>query len=278
MTKVMLILKVRVLKMNNGKVIAVWGNSQVGKTTFSIKLACELAERKKNVIVICTDIVAPDIGIILPFSKNEKSMGSIWTNPETDEDMISEQCVITKTAYICLLGYKHGENVFSFVGYTKKDIVGHIRTLRGMADYIIVDCTSDFATSTLTIVALEIADNVVRLCGADLKALSFFDSNLSMLADSRFRMEEHIKVLSKCKSFYARDVAVNKYGKVEYSYDYNELLEKQMLEGNLFEKVKDKSMESNNATVRKVINDITGEYLATVSVKLKKRKGKKIDK
>ena len=52
-----------------GKLIAVWGSPDSGKTTFSVKLAEALYNRsrgKSAVIVVFTDIVTPSIPVIFP--------------------------------------------------------------------------------------------------------------------------------------------------------------------------------------------------------------------
>ena len=48
--------------------------------------------------------------------------------------------------------------------------------LRHIADYVIVDCTSVLTGNVLATAALEVADDVLRVCGCDLKAISYFAS------------------------------------------------------------------------------------------------------
>ena len=57
-----------------GKLIAVWGSPDSGKTTFSVKLAEALYNRsrgKSAVIVVFTDIVTPTIPVIFPNFRSE---------------------------------------------------------------------------------------------------------------------------------------------------------------------------------------------------------------
>ena len=44
-----------------GGVLAVWGSPSSGKTTVSVKLADYLARKKKNVLLIFTDMTAPPL-------------------------------------------------------------------------------------------------------------------------------------------------------------------------------------------------------------------------
>ena len=59
-----------------GKIIAVWGSPSSGKSTFSIKLAKELASKKKNVIIVFADNNCPVIPTLIQ-KENSKSLGNI---------------------------------------------------------------------------------------------------------------------------------------------------------------------------------------------------------
>ena len=41
------------------QMLAVWGSPGAGKTVTAVKLAAELAKRKKNVVLVFTDVTAP---------------------------------------------------------------------------------------------------------------------------------------------------------------------------------------------------------------------------
>ena len=41
------------------QMLAVWGSPGAGKTVTAVKLAAELAKRKKNVVLVFTDLTAP---------------------------------------------------------------------------------------------------------------------------------------------------------------------------------------------------------------------------
>ena len=41
------------------QMLAVWGRLKAGKTVTAVKLAAELAKRKKNVVLAFTDLTAP---------------------------------------------------------------------------------------------------------------------------------------------------------------------------------------------------------------------------
>lgn len=68
-----------------------------------------------------------------------------------------------------------------------------------MADVVIVDCTSYLSADLLSVIALELADHVVRIHSCDLKSLMFFASYMPLLTDHRFRRSSVVSVLSKVK-------------------------------------------------------------------------------
>jgi Ni2+-binding GTPase involved in maturation of urease and hydrogenase len=59
------------------KIITVWGSPNSGKTTLSVKLARELS-KDNDVILLSTDIVAPPVGMLLPYIKEkDRSLGRL---------------------------------------------------------------------------------------------------------------------------------------------------------------------------------------------------------
>jgi MinD-like ATPase involved in chromosome partitioning or flagellar assembly len=243
--------------MTDGKIIAVWGSSNSGKTTTAAKLAVKLASMKKDVLIVLTDITAPDINVVLPFEKEVCSMGDIWSTPDCNVDSIYNSCMVTNWDNICILGYKTGENVFSYPEYTKESIISTFLFLKGLVDYVIVDCISSFAYNVLSTVALEIADEVIRLGEATPKSFAFFHSNLSLLTDSRYRVSRHIKVLSKAKDYYAKEAAVNIMGGIDAELPYVEEIEYQMLTGDLLVDETQKSRKDYNSGIEAIIQRIT---------------------
>src|SRR5690554_1044441 len=101
--------------MDSNQIIAVWGSPSSGKTVTGIKIARELSLKKKNVIVVFCDTLAPDLMTVLPHgSIEDKSLGSILSAPEITQKSILKKCItINKNEYISLLGYMRGENCFT---------------------------------------------------------------------------------------------------------------------------------------------------------------------
>lgn len=247
--------------MNNNQIVAVWGNPSSGKTTTSIKLAKEISQNKKNVILVICDTLCPTIVTLLPHMNIEnKSLGSLLSAAEITQENILSKCItLHKNQYISLLGYSQGENIFTYAQYSKERAVDFLILLRHLADYVIVDCSSIFAYDTLSAVALEMADSVVRLCSSNLKAVSYFNSYLPLLADRKFNIDKHIKVLSNVKDNEPGEQIKEIYRGVKYELPYTEEIENQFLIGELFNDLKCKSSEEYNYTIKNLISSLLGE-------------------
>ncbi|GAA0782086.1 ParA family protein [Hathewaya limosa] len=255
----------------NNQIIAIWGNPFSGKTSLSIKIAEKLSLKKKNVIVVFSDIISPTIMTVLPYIKTEnKSLGRILSAPEINQEEIMAQCIVLeKNPHISLLGYLQGENIFTYAQYSKERAVDFLILLRHIADYVIIDCSSLFAYNTLSAVALEMSDSVIRLCSSNLKAVAYFNSYLPLLEDRKFNVDKHIKVLSKVKISEPREQIKEIYRGVKYELPYTEEIEKQLLTAELFNKLKDKSSFEYSNTLNDLVSVILEESVGIKSNKVK---------
>lgn len=241
--------------MNENQILAIWGNPSSGKTTASIKIAKDLSEREKNVIVVFCDILCPTAVTILPYVDLEnKSLGRLLSAPSITQTDILSQCItLEKNEYLSFLGYAQGENVFSYAEYSRERATDLLILLRHIADYVIVDCSSNFTSDILSTVALEMADKVIRLKSANLKAISYFDSYLPLLADRRFNVERHIKVISNTKDNDPKEQIKEKYHGIKYELPHIEEISEQFLSGELLGDLKSKEKEEYNSSLKDLI-------------------------
>lgn len=260
--------------MYNNQIIAIWGNPSSGKTTTCIKIAKELSLKKKNVVLIFCDTLCPTLMTVLPHVNTEnKSLGILLSASEITQESILSNCItLDKNEYISFLGYSQGENIFTYANYSRERVVDFLILLRHLVDYVIVDCSSIFAYDTLSAVTLEMADIVVRLCSSNLKAISYFDSYLPLLADRKFNAESHIKVLSNVKDKEPREQIKEMYRGVKYELRHTEEIENQFLTGELFSVLKSKNSKEYGDSIR----ELTLSLLASESIndKNKMTKGK----
>lgn len=238
-----------------GKVIGIWGSPNSGKTTFSIKLARELA-KENSVIAVFPDIVCPVIPTIVGQMDSEKSLGNILSSAKlTQEEIFKNSVSIEKFKNLGIVGYAEYENIFSYPQYSETRAIEFINELRYLADYIIIDLSSNFTVDLLSTTSLERADKVIRLNSSSLKDLSYFNSHLPLLSDSRFKANKHINILSKFKSYDAIN-ELNELYNIQAYFEYSEEIREQSLCNELFNSLSTKeeiNLKSNLKTIMDII-------------------------
>ena len=103
---------------------------------------------------------------------------------------------------------------------TREKAVEFFVLLRYLADYIIVDCTSTFEADPASIVAIELADRVLKLGTANLKGVSYYLTHNPMLADSRFRKDTHSTVIGNLKTGQDWEAAAQQLGGADFVLPY----------------------------------------------------------
>ena len=243
------------------QMLAVWGSPGAGKTVVAVKLALELSKRKKNVVLVFTDVTAPTLPAVVSEKKlPDVSVGELLAAPGMTQEQVLKTCVpCEKNPYISFLGYKAGENVFTHAEYSKEKAVDMLVLLRHIADYVIVDCTSLLTGNVLATTALEVADDVLRVCGCDLKAISYFSSYLSLVADRKFKPEQHIKVLSNTRPYQGGSEYENSFGGVKYRLPYLPLLEEQAATLKLLEPLSGKEAKTYEPVIAAIAGEVFGD-------------------
>lgn len=246
-----------------GKVISVWGSPGAGKTTFSVKFANKIA-KEKSVIVVFSDIVCPVIPTILDNVDNKKSLGKILSSAKVTKDEILKNC-ISVNKNLGTIGYSEYENIFSYPQSSRSVVIDLIDNLRELADYIIIDLSSNFTTDLLSATALEISDKVIRMTSSSLKDISYFNSHLPLLSDTRYKTDEHIKILSNFKSYDAVEELKELY-KIQGNFDYSEEIREQNLCTELFESLSSKEEKKMSYNLDQIFN-LIGEKKEEINIK-----------
>lgn len=149
--------------------------------------------------MLYTDLETPTLPVIFPNEKSENlgSVGIPLSKTEIDtDDVIKNLVTIKERQNFGFLGFRAGENKFTYPRYGKAKAEELYATLGMLADYVIVDCTSNLENNVLSSVAVEQADQIIRLASPDLSAISFFlsqkgvyDAFIAMINKLRFSRE-----------------------------------------------------------------------------------------
>ena len=243
----------------DNQVLAVWGSPSSGKTIMSVKLARYIASQKKNVILVLADMSAPPLPYVCPFSdlESETSLGNILGAAHVDENLVKQNAILhKKNEYLTMFAMLKGENAFSYAPYTETQARELIHTLRQLADYIIIDCTSNITNDVLSAVSLIESDAVLRLVSRDLKSISYLNSQLPLLLDNKFNANKQYKAASNVSSFQADDEIEQIVGGVSFKIPHSDEVYKQFLAGNLFGGLTEKDSKDFRKAVSKIANEV----------------------
>lgn len=240
------------------QILAVWGSPSSGKTVTAVKIARELSLSKKNVVVVFCDAMCPALPTVLKTKKPvEGSIGEVLAAPSVTQELILKNCVCpAKNPYITFLGYKAGENVFTYAEYAKERSVDLMVLLRHIADCVVVDCTSNLTDSILSTAAMEVADAVLRLGSCDLKGVSYFMSCMPLIADRRFKPEKHIRILSNVKPRQDSGGYENTYGGISYKLPHVEGVEEQFYSLSLLDGLSGKDAKPYEPVIREIVEGV----------------------
>lgn len=240
------------------QMLAVWGSPGSGKTVTAVKIAAELSKQKKNVVIVLCDTTAPALPALIRTKKMpECSVGAALAAPVITQDLVLKNLAIyDKNPYISLLGYKAGENIYTYAEYTKERAVDMLVLLRHIADYVIVDCSSSLTDNILSTTALEVADDVLRLCPCELKGISYYMSYLPLIGDRKFKPEKHIKALSNTRSYEGGREYESSYGGVKYRLPYIPTIEEQAATLNLTEPLSGKEAKAYESVIAAIAREV----------------------
>lgn len=163
-----------------GKVIAVYGAPGAGCTTFALKLAQHIshANKHKPVIFLSPDIRTPTLSVVFPHRSagDLYSLGAALDRTDIQPEHVAAQLVTVKAMPdLGYLGYKSGENRYSYPRLTEDKAAALFLCVRHLADTVIVDC-ANHTDDLLARRAMAVCDRAIRLAAPDLKSICYFRS------------------------------------------------------------------------------------------------------
>ncbi len=231
--------------MKTNKIIGIWGNPNSGKTSLAMQMAERLNKKEKSVIVILTDPYVPVASTLFPeIDVKEQSLGAVLSDVSITQESILARCVPVKdTKNVSVLSYLQGENIRTYADYGEDRIIDLFIHLKHLVDYVIIDCSSYFQHNLLTQKTLEVADSIIRLITADVKAISYYEASLPLLMENKYQVHKHIKVMSKVQTHLPKGAVSSYFGGVDAELEYSKILEENMLKGAVYQTLIDKKSD-----------------------------------
>lgn len=232
-----------------GKMIAIWGTPNSGKTALTMKLAESLylgeKRRKLMIMLVFTDSTAPSVPVIFPNYRDEEiySIGALLAKPNlTVDDVFSYTTFTHGKDNQGFLGYKGAENSHSHPAYTKEKAELMFEILKANTDYVFVDCMSQPDENLMTQVALKMSDEVIWTEAPDLKSISYSLSQKGMLSAKGYIRNEMIPVIHTVSSdsIMPIDVLKQSMGYADCVLPYSSALALQSAEGTMGDNLKDR--------------------------------------
>lgn len=246
-------------------IIAVWGSPGSGTTTTSVKIARELAEFKKNVVLIFCDNETPMLPVLDPSIRDAKSLGDLLELPSISQiDIYMHLTSIWKT--LSVLGYLNGENELSHARYSEDRASELLDLISDSADYVVLDCSHHLLTNNLTGIALEKAGVVLRVVNADPKSLSYIKSQKPLLSDQKFSYDQQICIINDVFPDQDAQIYENAFGgRSTYTLPHLPGLHNQFWEARLLESLKGREGRLYEPQIRAItLTEILSDQFSAV--------------
>ena len=238
------------------KIITFCGSPASGKTTAALKIAEEIYYAKKvSVIFLSPDLSVPCLAFVFPHSKETELYSVGKAMDRTDicrEDILKQMNYIKSMENFGFLGFKAGENRYTYPRHTEDKIINLFSVLTEMADYVIVDCT-DNDGGLISSVAKSRADKQIWLINPDIKSMSYYTSNSGI---SEYNGHNCIKVMNITDNdlFLPISEVANFFKGVDFSLPFSKELKQQTITGTLYERLADAKYRSAAKSIAKAVS------------------------
>lgn len=220
--------------------IASWGSSGAGKTTVAMALASALAHRKKDVLILSSEMRTPELPVLLPTVTGltgNHSIGPLLTMSEQTEAALKDRMIgHPKSSHIFCMGFVSGETAAMTYGPPTRAAVTSLFQLLGQTpfQYVIVDCDSNPLYDQTTLAALEYAQLGLSVLTPDTRGYEFQKAQLGWLGNSDVcHMDKFIRIANPVFSHTPIKDAQALFGGFAYTLPFSPQVAEKMMAGEL---------------------------------------------
>lgn len=220
--------------------IASWGSSGAGKTTVAMALASTLAQRKKDVLILSSEMRTPELPVLLPTVTGltgNNSIGPILTATELTEAALKDRMIRhPKSSHIFCMGLISGETAAFTYGPPTRSAAISLFQLLGQTPfhYVIVDCDSNPLYDQTTLAVLEYAQLGLTVLTPDTKGYEFRKAQLGWLGNSDvFHVDRFIQIANPAFSHTPMKEAQALFGGFDYTLPFASQVAEKMMAGEL---------------------------------------------
>lgn len=226
------------------KLIAFYGSPGSGKTSIALKsaIAVYMRTRDERVMFISPDINVPSNALLFPNYKPDEvvSLSTVFDKTEITTEILLQNVITVKNMRdFCCLGFKAGDNKYSFPTPTPEKINSLFAVISDVADYIFADCTSN-ELDEISKQSLASADIAVRIITPDLKGMSWYSSNKASDRTEGENLFNVVNITHKDLFLPTQEVCSN-LNSVTAVLPYSKAVKQQMLDGRMYERLHDKA-------------------------------------
>lgn len=224
------------------KIIAVCGGPNSGKTTAALKIAQSIYRRKKgtSVLFLSPDLETPSLGYLFPNCKDVDlhSLGAALDKTDIFKEDVMRQFVNTRTMLnFAFLGFKLGENKYSYPQFTDDKVDQFFSVLRETAEYIVIDCTCN-EDDLISRVAKRDCDVAVQLYNPDIRSMVYYASCVNQFVIIEGKKLKVMNIMDN-DLYLPIDETKTYFGDIDMILPYSRALKQQMITGTLSEKLHD---------------------------------------